>query len=61
MEARDAQVVSLAGQLQVEDYKHGPFSADSVKVFLSEATRRLREQEERVRQEKVRVQQASSI
>ena len=52
VKSRDAEVTSLSGQLHLEGYK-APFSTESVKQFLSETSQRIRDREERARQEKV--------
>ena len=54
MEERDAQIVSLSGQLGMEEYKQAPVPPETVRQFLSETSTRLREREERARQEKVK-------
>ena len=52
VKSRDAEITSLSGQLHLEGYK-APFSTESVKQFLSEASQRVRDREEKARQEKV--------
>ena len=54
IESRDAQITSLSGQLHIGGFIEAPFSTESVKQFLSETNRILRDREERARQEKVR-------
>ena len=53
VKSRDAQITSLSQQLQLEGYGEAPFSAETVKQFLSKADQTVRGREERARQEKV--------
>lgn len=55
MEKRDGELVSLATRLGVEGFRQTPFSVETVRRFLSQCGKRVREQEDSARQEKVRV------
>ena len=61
VKTRDGQVVSLAGQLEVEGHSKGPFPASTVKQFLSEVAREIKEREERAKQERVREEICVSV
>lgn len=54
MEKRDGELVSLATQLGMEGFRQTPFSVETVRRFLSQCGKRVREQEDSTRQEKVR-------
>ena len=55
MRKRDGEVASLAGQLGLQGLGDAPFPAKTVRQFLADCGRRVREQEDRAMQEKVRV------
>ena len=54
MEKRDGELVSLATQLGMEGFRQTPFSVETVRRFLSQCGKRVKEQEDSTRQEKVR-------
>ena len=53
VERRDSELASLAKQLGMEGLRETPFTPETVRKFMSESGKRVREQEERARQEKV--------
>ena len=61
MRSRDERIVSLASNLNLDDYDQGPFSTSVVKRFLAQVAQLRQELEERAATEKVREREMESI
>ena len=54
MRSRDDKIVTLATKLSLDGYEEGPFSAPTVKKFLTQVARLRQDMEEKATREKVR-------
>lgn len=55
VKSRDDQIVSLATRLGIRGYSETPLPPDSAQLFLTTAVKLVRDQQDRAKQEKVRI------